>query len=145
MLHRITQLSDPLCYLIKDDPVRPEIPIEQRISERFSIFVLVDDYSKPMAAVCVGLCDRVPKTVTELFFPLVTEPDHAVFYTIWSYAPGAGRELIMQTRDWIINNLTSVDKFVTLSPPTELARRFHLKNGAGILSDNVLTVNYIYQ
>jgi hypothetical protein len=145
MLHIITQLSDPLCAIIKDDPVRPEIPIEQRVTDRGNIFVLLDDYSKPLAAVCVLLRDTVPKTVTELFFPNVVEPDTAVFYTIWSYQPGAGRELILQARSWISANLTGVDKFVTLSPPTDMARRFHLKNGAGVLSVNGDTVNYIYQ
>ena len=144
MLHRITQLSDPLCAIVKDDPVRPEIPIEFRVSERSNIFVLLDHYSKPLAAVCVCLRDSVPRSVEELAWPNITAPDTAVFYTIWSYAPGAGRELILQTRDWIINNLTGVDKFVTLSPPTDMARRFHLKNGAGVLSVNGDTVNYIY-
>jgi hypothetical protein len=34
---------------------------------------------------------------------------------------------------------------VTLSPKTEMARRFHLKNGAGVYRENSTTVNYIYK
>lgn len=144
MLHIITQLSDPLCAIIKDDPVRAELPIEFRVSNRSKIFVLLDSYSKPKACVCVYFRDTVPRSVEELSFPDMQAPNTAVFYTIWSYVPGAGRELIVAARDWIQANLTGIDKFVTLSPPTEMARRFHLKNGAGVLSVNSDTVNYIY-
>jgi hypothetical protein len=34
---------------------------------------------------------------------------------------------------------------VTLSPKTEMARRFHLKNGASELRENSNTINYIYK
>jgi hypothetical protein len=33
---------------------------------------------------------------------------------------------------------------VTLSPKTEMARRFHLKNGAIIFRENIETINYEY-
>lgn len=144
MLHIITSLSDPLCELIRDDPVRPEIPIEFRVSDRSNIFVLLDDYNKPTAAVCAIYRDSVPKSVVELATPNVLTPDTAVFYTIWSYVPGAGRKLIMQARKWILENNSNISTFVTLSPPTDMARTFHLRNGAGVLSVNADTVNYIY-
>mgnify|MGYP003349730749 CR=1 FL=1 len=38
-----------------------------------------------------------------------------------------------------------VQTYVTLSPKTEMARRFHLKNGAGVYRENSDTVNYIYK
>jgi hypothetical protein len=37
-----------------------------------------------------------------------------------------------------------IDRFVTLSPKTEMAKRFHLKNGAVVLRENDTTVNYEY-
>jgi hypothetical protein len=33
---------------------------------------------------------------------------------------------------------------VTLSPKTDMARRFHLKNGAAVYRENLETVNYLY-
>ena len=144
-LHVIHSLSDPRLALVKDDPVRPEIPLDFRVSERSRVFVLIDDYGKPQAVVCAVLRDSLPRTVEELQFPNVLEPTHCVFYTIWSYTPGRGRELIQQSVLWVKLNFAHVTKFVTLSPPTELARKFHLRNGAQVLSENELTVNYEYQ
>jgi hypothetical protein len=34
---------------------------------------------------------------------------------------------------------------VTLSPKTEMARKFHLKNGAEVFRENPDTVNYLYK
>ena len=144
-LHTITSLSDPLCELIRDDPVRPEIPIEFRVSDHSEIFVLLDDqYMKPQAVVCVAYKDSVPRTVIELSHPSLDQPNTAVFYTIWSYAPGAGRQLIRAAVGDIQLRSMGITQFVTLSPPTEMARSFHLRNGADILSVNADTVNYRY-
>lgn len=146
MLHTITTLSDPLLALIKDDPVRPDIPPEFRVSERCSVYVLLDDlYNKPQAVVCVARKSSVPKDVLELASEDLELPTVAVFYTIWSYSPGAGRRLIQEAQRSIRLEYKDIKTFVTLSPPTEMARIFHLKNGAGILSVNPDTVNYIYQ
>jgi len=146
MLHTITTLNDPLLALIKDDPVRPDIPPEFRVSERCSVYVLLDDeYSKPQAVVCVARKSSVPKDVLELASEDLELPTVAVFYTIWSYSPGAGRRLIQEAQKSIRVEYKDIKTFVTLSPPTEMARIFHLKNGAGILSVNPDTVNYIYQ
>jgi hypothetical protein len=68
----------------------------------------------------------------------------AIFYTIWSYKPGAGRDLILNAVSYIKSNKPHISRFVTLSPPTEMARRFHLKNGASVFRNNTETVNYEY-
>lgn len=144
MLHVIQKLSDPLTRLIKDDPVRPDIPLEFRVSDSCEIFVLLDDTAQePMAAVCVAYRDSTPADVYELA-QAPTDPNTAVFYTIWSYKPGAGRRLIAQARAWIQHNRSYIKNFVTLSPPTDMARVFHLKNGAEIFRVNPDTVNYLY-
>ena len=145
MLHTITTLSDPLLALIKDDPVRPDIPIDFRVSEHCSVYVLLDDqYNKPQAVVCVARKSSVPKDVLELALLDDSPATVAVFYTIWSYTPGAGRRLIQETQRSIRVEHSYIKTFVTLSPPTEMARTFHLRNGAGVLSVNPDTVNYIY-
>ena len=144
MLHCITSLLDPLCSIIQDDPVRPEIPIEFRVSPTANIFVLLDSYSKPTAAVCVAYKDSVPNSVLQLAEPNLLTATVAVFYTIWSYQAGAGRKLIQAVQQWLQVNNPQLTTFVTLSPPTEMARLFHLRNGADVLSVNSDTVNYIY-
>jgi hypothetical protein len=146
MLHTITTLEDPLLALVKDDPVRPDIPVEFRVSEHCCVYVLLDDeYRKPQAVVCVARKSSVPKDVVELALVEDSPATVAVFYTIWSYSPGAGRKLIQEAQRSIRVEFKNIKTFVTLSPPTEMARIFHLKNGAGVLSVNPDTVNYIYE
>ena len=67
-----------------------------------------------------------------------------MFYTIWSYRQGAGRELILNSVDRIRQDHPSIKRFVTLSPKTDMARRFHLRNGAIICQENQDTINYEY-
>jgi len=38
-----------------------------------------------------------------------------------------------------------VETFVTLSPKTEMARRFHHKNGAVTYRENADSINYLYE
>jgi len=143
MLNIIKDPESMYLSYVKDDPVRPELPPSFRIEKNKFIGALVEDSIKPLAMICVAILDAVPKTVEELF------DDHgekvAVFYTVWSYAPGAGAKIVFNIVDYIKENFPTVTRFVTLSPKTEMARRFHLKNGAFELSDNELTVNYEYK
>jgi hypothetical protein len=141
MLFFITDPKDPLLDYIKDDPVRPEIPKEFRVGS--NRFVAAMGNEKPEAMVCVNLLDFVPSSVSELG-QAVEEVNTAVFYTIWSYAPGAGKELLMQTVEEIKERFPTITRFVTLSPKTEMARRFHHKNGATTLRENQESVNYEY-
>ena len=144
-LHIINTLSDPLLELIRDDPVRPEIPKEFRVSDGCEIFVLLDElYLKPQAVVCAAYKDSVPKDELSLVMPNVLEATVVVFYTIWSYSPGAGRRLIQSACVNIKAHRKSIKQYVTLSPPTDMARIFHIRNGANVLSVNNDTVNYIY-
>jgi hypothetical protein len=142
MLHVITTLNDPLLDLIKDDPVRPEIPIAARVCEDAAeVFVLILD-GVPSAVTCVRYTQDVPGSVSELDNSQL--PQVAVFYTIWSYQPGAGRALIRQAQSHIQTTKSEITRFVTLSPKTEMARIFHHKNGARTLRENADTVNYEY-
>ena len=145
MLHIITDLRDNLLDLIKDDPVRPELPAEFRVNNNSRIFVLRDDQTQqPLAVTCVKFLSEIPQDVTELA-DLAVNTNTAVFYTIWSYAAGAGRRLIEEAQREIQREQPEINTYVTLSPKTEMARRFHLKNGAKELRENSTTVNYIYK
>lgn len=142
MLTFIKDLTNSLLEFIKDDPVRPEIPADFRVSEGRIVAALVNE-NKPDAIVCVSFHDFVPYDTNDLK-NTATVPTTAVFYTIWSYKAGKGQQLLREAVRGIQEQYPSVNRFVTLSPKTELARRFHLKNGALIFRENVDTVNYEY-
>jgi hypothetical protein len=142
MLHLITSITDRLLEFIKDDPVRPEIPPEFRVDQNRLVAALVEN-ERPASMVCISLHDFIPCSVDDLN-RTVEKPTTAVFYTIWSYNPGSGAQLLRTVLPELKNRYPTINTFVTLSPKTELARRFHLKNGAVVFRENLDTVNYQY-
>ena len=140
MLSIIMDIQHPIMDYIKDDPVRPEISAEDRVSSNKEILVLIED-NEPAAAVCVSYQNTVPKVVNELNGE--DDPTVAVFYTIWSYKKEAGKRLLFAAKDYIKDNKNTVKRFVTLSPQTEMARKFHTGNGAFELSYNKESVTPI--
>ena len=142
MLTFIKEIGNALLDFIKDDPVRPEIPTNFRVSEGRIVAALVEE-EQPTAMVCVSFHDFVPEDVKDLNTTAVV-PTTAVFYTIWSYKAGKGKELLIQAVREIQKTHPSVTRFVTLSPKTDVARRFHLRKGAIIFRENVDSTNYEY-
>lgn len=143
MLHFIRDLSHKLLEFIKDDPVRPEIPKEYRVSDGRMVAALAESEDEPEAIVCVSFHDFVPEDVRDLD-NTAQVPTTAIFYTIWSYKSGKGQELLRAAVKGIQEQYPSVTRFVTLSPKTNMARRFHLKNGAIVFRENIDTTNYEY-
>jgi hypothetical protein len=143
MLHTITTITDDLETLIKDDPVRPEIPLTDRVNVNSRMYVLKNG-DKTEAVTCVKFLNIIPEAVEDMA-GLVESATTAVFYTIWSYAAGAGRTLIQEAQKSIESEFPGIQTYVTLSPKTEMAKRFHLKNGAGVYRENSTTINYIYK
>lgn len=143
MIYAVPTYTDPIASLITDDPVRPHIPIEKRFEKNCKVFALKTE-STVSAIVCAKLCSTVPDSEHQLLSDSGDILDTVVFYTIWSYSPGAGQQLIREGLDYVKQNLPDVKRFVTLSPTTEMARRFHLKNGASIYRVNTDSVNYEY-
>jgi hypothetical protein len=141
-LLRITDRNDPRASIIKDDPVRPHIPLEQRINEAAELLILKAG-EEILAATCMQWLKDIPKDEQDLI-GMDKDKNVAVFYTIWSYSPGAGQALIKQAASWILKEYDSVQDIVTLSPQTEMAKRFHHKNGATTLRTNETSVNYQY-
>lgn len=123
------------------DPVRPHIDHYFRITENRKAFALWYNDEKPAAIICCAFCEDVPADEDELDLAGTV----AVFYTVWSYERGAGAEIVFDAVDWIKANKPEIDRFVTLSPPTEMARKFHLRNGAEELRINPNTVNFEYK
>lgn len=144
MIYEIKDEQDPYSYLLAEDPVRAHIPLAERFGKNRHVFALTDE-NIVTAIVCSKLCYGVPASEQELLTDNADNPNTIVFYTIWSYKPGAGQQLIVEGLKIAKEAFTNVERFVTLSPPTEMARRFHLKNGATVYRVNKDTVNYEYK
>ena len=141
-LYHLRSTTDPLASLVKDDPVRPHIPLEQRINDSAEI-ILLRSADQVLAATCMAWLNDIPADEQDLQTMPKTR-DVAVFYTIWSYSPGAGAELLRKAAAWLKHEHKDIKAIVTLSPQTEMARRFHLKNGARIRRQNPTSINYEY-
>lgn len=142
MLYLIKDFADNLLKLISEDPVRPHIPDVERVGTNKDIFVSRED-DKVNAITCVSYQLTVPEDESGLF-EKCDHPTVAIFYTIWSYKPGEGRRLIIDSVRHIQENMPEIQRFVTLSPKTEMARKFHINNGATVFRENAESVNYEY-
>ena len=68
----------------------------------------------------------------------------AIAYTIWSKKKGGGK-LIVKEVFKEIKKSNYLNRLVTLSPLTKMARNFHLHNGAFELQVNEKTQNFEYK
>lgn len=141
-LYHLRSTDDPLATVIKDDPVRPHIPLDQRINDAAEILILKAG-EEVLAATCMQWLDQIPATEADLI-DFAKDKHVAVFYTIWSYSPGAGQSLIKAAAEWLLKDYPALQAIVTLSPQTKMAERFHLKNGASVHRTNETSVNYKY-
>jgi len=149
-----TELVELKSCNIKEDPVRPELDIFFRRSYGRKIFGV--KYKKEICAImCLGFTNEIPKTVKEL--DLMTRDAYlqsaqrdqrigqiAIAYTIWSKKKGGGK-LIVKEVFKMIKKSNHLNRLITLSPLTEMARNFHLKNGAIELQVNKETQNFEYK
>ncbi len=134
-------------FKVDDDPVRGDLDLNFRLTANRSIFVLAN--SAYESAICVAFTNEVPTTIDELdLFSTAayfnSGGNIAVFYTVWSKRPKAGRDLVFAVSDYIAENSEHVKRFVTLSPKTNMAYRFHTMNGASLIQENTMTDNYEY-
>jgi hypothetical protein len=129
--------------IIKDDPVRPHITAEWRCRSGRQVYGLYTDesYEQLRAVICVAYTDEVPTCERDMQW---IGTDIAVFYTVWSYDRGAGRDIVFAVAEHIRNNNPDVKRFVTLSPLTEMAKKFHIKNGAKFLNRHMECQNFEY-
>ena len=126
---------DELDILAKD-PVRLHV---NKLDVGKQVYVL-DDLS---AVICTCYCNDIPTSEKELEKFKDVEGDIIVAYTVWSSAKGAGRTIVLALRDLVLNN-PNIRRLVTMSPKTEMAKKFHLSNGAFWLRENEETDNYEY-
>jgi len=144
VLHLIKDFADQFFSFLSEDPVRPNIPHKDRLGNNKDIFVLKDDNNGLSAITCVSYQNTIPQLECDLF-EVCEQATVAVFYTIWSYKSGAGRQLIFDSAEYIKEHNPNINRLVTLSPKTEMAHKFHIKNGAIVFRENEETVNYEYR
>ena len=128
---------------VAEDPVRPELTLGFRITHGRKIFGL--KYNDEIEAIiCVAFCPEIPYTVREMdYMSRVDNGEIAIAYTVWSRKRGAGREIIIKLREWVIKN--NYKRLVTLSPLTPMATHFHIKNGAKQIKVSEDTQNFEYK
>ena len=128
---------------VSEDPVRPELTLGFRITHGRKIFGL--KYNDEIEAIiCVAFCPEIPYTVREMdYMSRVDGGEIAIAYTVWSRKRGAGREIIIKLREWVIKN--GYKRLVTLSPLTPMATHFHIKNGAKQIKVSEDTQNFEYK
>ena len=130
-------------HLIANDPVRPHIPVFDRVRAGREVYVLENNDKSIDAVICIAYTKEVPTNENDLDTLLEVDGEIAVAYTVWSYNKGAGREIINQVRNHI-KETKEVKRLVTLSPLTEMARNFHIKNGAVFLNKYIDCQNFEY-
>lgn len=134
----LTLITNTELDLTTEDPVRPTIPMTWR--QQYEIWAWIEDGHRA-ATVCVAWLETVPDSEEAML--VLPRGFKAVAYTIWSAKPGAGAQLIRALQAEVQQN-PLCEGMYTLSPPTEMARKFHLNNGARVYRLNQTTVNYQY-
>ena len=143
--------------IVKDDPVRPHLDTDFRTSSHREVYALYEDkyaeYDTPdediKGVICVAYTNEVPKDEAELdmFSQQACQDGQrgniAVFYTVWSYSKGDGREIVNTVAKQLHDNERAT-RFVTLSPLTEMAEKFHIRNGAKLLEKHSTCQNFEY-
>ncbi len=138
----------------KKDPVRPELDNEFRTSYGRKIYG-VKYKNEIQAVMCFAFTNLIPKSVHELdifsrdaFLQSATRDQNvgqiAIAYTVWSNKKGGGK-LIVKEVFKMIKKSNHLNRLVTLSPLTEMAKNFHLRNGADQIQVNEETQNFEYK
>ena len=139
---------------VSEDPVRPELSTEFRIAHGRKIFGLKDDVGDIAAIICIAHTNQVPTTVEELDLfsrDAAIQAIHrsgivgkiAIAYTVWAKKKGGGKHILNEVYKKYKRE-DHIERLITLSPLTEMAEKFHLKNGAKLLQKNEHTQNFEY-
>ena len=137
-----------------EDPVRPELSNSFRTSYGRKIHG-VKYKGEIHAVMCFAYTNQIPRSVEEL--DRLSQDAHlqstlrgqnvgkiAIAYTVWSKKKGGGK-LIVKEVFKKIKKSNHLNRLITLSPLTDMATKFHSRNGAKLLQINKTTQNFEYQ
>ena len=138
----------------EEDPVRPELNLEFRQAQGRKIYGLKDSEGDIAAVMCFAFTDEVPKTVEEMevlskdaamkaVHRAGVQGSIAIAYTVWAKKRGGGRAIVNEVYK-MVKKSNHLNRLVTLSPLTDMARNFHIKNGAKELQVNETSQNFEY-
>ena len=137
-----------------EDPVRPELDNKFRTGYGRKIYGV--KYKREIHAVmCFAYTNIIPTSVEELeklstdaFLQSALRDQNvgkiAIAYTVWSKKKGGGK-LIVKEVFKKIKKSNHLNRLVTLSPLTEMASKFHTRNGAKLVQVNETTQNFEYK
>ena len=136
-----------------EDPIRPELDNEFRTSFGRKIYG-VKYKGEIHAVMCFAFTNEIPKDVKELdllskdaFLQSATRDQKvgkiAIAYTVWSKKKGGGKLIVKEVYKKIKKS-NHLNRLITLSPLTEMAKKFHLRNKAKLLRVNETTQNFEY-
>ena len=136
-----------------EDPIRPELDNEFRTSFGRKIYG-VKYKGEIHAVMCFAFTNEIPKDVKELdllskdaFLQSATRDQNvgkiAIAYTVWSKKKGGGKLIVKEVYKKIKKS-NHLNRLVTLSPLTEMAKKFHLRNKAKLFRVNETTQNFEY-
>ena len=137
-----------------EDPIRPELDNNFRTGYGRKIYGV--KYNKEIHAVmCFAYTNKIPTSVKELemlstdaFLQSALRDQNvgqiAIAYTVWSKKKGGGKLIVKEVYKKIKKS-NHLNRLVTLSPLTEMASKFHTRNGAKLLQVNETTQNFEYK
>ena len=137
-----------------EDPVRPELDNDFRTGYGRKIYG-VKYKGEIHAVMCFAYTNKIPTSVEELeklstdaFLQSAMRDQNigqiAIAYTVWSKKKGGGK-LIVKEVFKKVKKSNHLNRLVTLSPLTEMATKFHSRNGAKLLQVNKTTQNFEYK
>ncbi len=137
-----------------EDPVRPELDNVFRRSYGRKIYG-VKYKGEIHAVMCFAYTNQIPKNLDQLdkfshdAYLQSAQRDQnigriAIAYTVWSKKKGGGK-LIVKEVFKKIKKSNHLNRLVTLSPLTEMATKFHSRNGAKLIQINETTQNFEYE
>ena len=140
--------------IVEEDPVRPELDNEFRTGFGRKIYG-VEYQDEIHAVMCFAYTNEIPKSVDELeklstdaFLQSAMRDQKggqiAIAYTVWSKKKGGGK-LIVKEVFKKIKKSNHLNRLVTLSPLTDMAKNFHERNGAKLVQINETTQNFEYK
>ena len=140
---------------VNEDPVRPELSLEFRQAYGRKIFGIRDDEGDIAAIMCFAFTHEIPKSIEEMdvmskdaamqaVHRAGVQGSIAIAYTVWAKKKGGGKHMVNEVYK-MIKESNHLNRLVTLSPLTDMARKFHLNNGAEEIQVNEETQNFEYK
>ena len=106
------------------------------------------------AVMCFAFTNGIPKSIEEMdtmsrdaamqaVHRAGVQGSTAIAYTVWAKKKGGGKHIVNEVYK-MIKESNHLNRLVTLSPLTEMAEKFHLKNGAKCVGKHLTTQNFEY-